>query len=87
MTYFLRTIDDANTSPFVAIPVFLNRCFRHSAIYINKASGIDRPEDIFGKTVGELAAYGHDAGITAKAILSDEFGFRSEASTRASRNH
>ena len=35
MTYFLRTIDDDPS--FLAIPVFPNRCFRHSAIYINKA--------------------------------------------------
>src|SRR6516225_11469948 len=55
MTYFLRTIDDDPS--FLAIPVFPNRCFRHSAIYINKASGIERPEDLVGKKIGELAVY------------------------------
>ncbi|MBV8399194.1 MAG: hypothetical protein JOZ17_10695, partial [Acetobacteraceae bacterium] len=78
MTYFLRTIDGAGDPPFVAIPVFPNRCFRHSAIYINKASGIERPEDLQCKTIGELALYGHDAGVMPKGILSDEFGFRPE---------
>ena len=73
MTYFLRTME-ADDPPFVALPVFPNRCFRHSAIYINKASGIARPEDLAGKTVGELALYGHDAGVMPKGILSDEFG-------------
>jgi hypothetical protein len=76
MTYFLRTIDDDPS--FLAIPVFPNRCFRHSAIYINKASGIERPEDLVGKKIGELAVYGHDAGVMPKGILSDEFGFRPE---------
>ncbi len=76
MTYFLRTMDFENP-PFVAIPVFPNRCFRHSAIYINKASGIKRPEDLAGKTIGELAVYGHDAGVMAKGILSDEYGLTS----------
>ena len=73
MTYFLRTMD-FEEPPFIAIPVFPNRCFRHSAIYINKASGIKTPGDLAGKTVGEFAVYGHDAGVWPKGILSDEFG-------------
>ena len=77
MTYFLRTFSGGE-SPFVAIPVFPNRCFRHSAIYINKASGIARPQDLAGKTIGELALYGHDAGVMPKGILSDEFGVKPE---------
>ena len=77
MTFFLRIID-GDDLPFVAIPVFPNRAFRHSAIYINKHAGIARPEDLNGKTIGELAVYGHDAGIMPKGMLSDEFGFRPE---------
>ena len=73
LTYFLRTFD-FDHPPFVAIPVFPNRCFRHSAIYINKASGIEKPEDLAGKTIGELALYGHDAGVWPKGILSDDYG-------------
>ena len=76
-TYYLRTFADG-PSPFVAIPVFLNRAFRHSAIYVNKASGIARPEDLTGKRIGELALYGHDAGVMPKGILSDEYGFKPE---------
>ncbi len=79
MTYFLRTFEDG-PSPFLAIPVFPNRSFRHGAIYINKASGITRPEDLVGKRIGELAIYGHDAGVMAKGILSDDFGVRPEQS-------
>ena len=77
MTYFLRTFQGQD-SPFAAIPVFPNRAFRHSAIYINRASGIQRPEDLNGKTIGELALYGHDAGIMSKGMLMDEFGFKPE---------
>lgn len=80
MTYFLRTFDDQDCSPFVAIPVFPVRAFRHGAIYINKASGIRRPQDLAGKRIGELALYGHDAGVMPKGILSDEFGLRPEQS-------
>lgn len=77
MTYFLRTFVSGE-SPFVAITVFPNRAFRHSAIYINKASGIERPQDLNGKTFGELALYSHDAGIMPKGMLMDEFGFKPE---------
>ncbi len=77
MTYFLRTFD-SDEPPFLALPVFLNRCFRHSAIYINKTKGIERPQDLAGKRVGELALYGHDAGVMSKGILSDEFGVKPE---------
>ena len=80
MTYFLRTFDQEGHSPFVSIPVFLVRSFRHGAIYINKASGIQRPQDLVGKRIGELALYGHDAGVMPKGILSDEFGVKPEQS-------
>ena len=77
MTYFLRTFADG-PSPFLALPVFPNRAFRHSAVYVGAASGIERPEDLVDRTIGELALYGHDAGVMAKGILADDFGFRPE---------
>ena len=73
LSYFLRTFD-FDDPPFLAIPVFPNRCFRHSAIYVNTSSGIEKPQDLAGKTVGELAIYRHDAGVWPKGILSDEYG-------------
>lgn len=80
MTYFLRTFDGEGRSPFLAIPAFPVRAFRHGAIYVNKASGIRRPQDLAGKRIGELALYGHDAGVMPKGILSDDFGVRPEQS-------
>jgi hypothetical protein len=77
LTYFLRTFADG-PSPFLAIPVFPNRAFRHAAIYVSASSGIRHPEDLVDRTIGELALYGHDAGVMAKGILSDEFGFKPE---------
>ena len=80
MTYFLRTFDEQGRSPFLAVPVFPVRAFRHGAIYVNKASGIERPQDLAGKRIGELGLYGHDAGVMPKGILSDEFGVKPEQS-------
>lgn len=72
-TYYLRTFVDGS-SPFIAIPVFPNRAFRHGAIYVNKASGIKQPEDLIGKRIGELALYGHDAGVIPRASLPTNMG-------------
>jgi 4,5-dihydroxyphthalate decarboxylase len=80
MTYYLRTFDAEGRSPFVALPVFLNRAFRHGAIYMSKAANICEPRDLIGKRIGELALYGHDAGVMPKGILSDEYGVRPEQS-------
>lgn len=77
LTYFLRTFDEADATrdaPFLALPLFLNRNFRHSAIYVNTAAGIEKPQDLAGKTIGEFALYGHDAGVWPKGILADEYG-------------
>ncbi|MEV8373472.1 PhnD/SsuA/transferrin family substrate-binding protein [Kribbella sp. NPDC056861] len=73
LTYSLRTWDTGE-SPFLALPIFPNRNFRHSAIFVNADSGITKPEDLAGKTIGEFALYGHDAGVWPKGILSDEYG-------------
>ena len=45
LTYFLRTFE-VDDPPFQMIPVFPVHSFRHSAIYINKASDIERPQDL-----------------------------------------
>jgi hypothetical protein len=77
LTYFLRMFD-LEDAPFLALPVFPNRNFRHSAIFVNAASGIEKPQDLAGKTVGEFALYGHDAGVWPKGILADDYGVTPE---------
>jgi 4,5-dihydroxyphthalate decarboxylase len=38
--------------PFIAIPVFPSRFFRHQSMYVNKDAGILKPEDLRGKRIG-----------------------------------
>lgn len=70
----------AGDDRFVAIPVFLNRVFRHSCVFINTHSGIRGPRDLVGCTIGEFGIYGQDSGVWAKGILPDEYGFALERS-------
>jgi 4,5-dihydroxyphthalate decarboxylase len=62
--------DDA---PFIAIPIFPSRYFRHSCIYVHADSGIREPRDLIGKRVGN-PEYQMTAPVWIRGILSDEYG-------------
>jgi 4,5-dihydroxyphthalate decarboxylase len=62
----------ADPPPFVAIPVFPSRFFRHSCIYVNRNSGIREPRDLIGKRVG-TPEFQMTAGVWIRGILSDEY--------------
>jgi ABC-type nitrate/sulfonate/bicarbonate transport system substrate-binding protein len=58
-------------SPFVALPVFTSRMFRHGCAYINKDSGVTVPGDLRGKTVG-VPEYQLSANVWIRGILADQ---------------
>jgi 4,5-dihydroxyphthalate decarboxylase len=60
-------------TPYVAVPVFLSRMFRHSAVYIRSDRGIEGPADLRGKTVG-VPEYQMSAVMWFRGYLKDEFG-------------
>ena len=62
--------------PYIAVPVFLSRAFRHTSIYVRK-DRIKRPEDLKGKRIG-LPEYQLSANVWARAILQDDYGVRPE---------
>ena len=64
-------------TPYTAIPAFPARMFRHSAIYIRTDRGIEAPSDLTGRRIG-VPLYGITAAMTARGILSDEYGVRAE---------
>src|SRR5262245_4940082 len=59
--------------PFVAIPVFPSRFFRHSCIFVSAKSGIRKPEELKGKRIG-VPEYQMTAPVWIRGILSDDYG-------------
>jgi 4,5-dihydroxyphthalate decarboxylase len=71
---YMMTLSRGET-PYLAIPAFVSKYFRHSAIYIRSDRGIRTPQDLAGKRVG-MPEYQMTACLWARGILEDEYGVR-----------
>lgn len=63
-------------SPYIAVPVFLSRAFRHTSIYVRK-DRIKKPEDLKGCRIG-IPEYQLTAIVWARSILQDDYGVHPE---------
>jgi 4,5-dihydroxyphthalate decarboxylase len=60
--------------PYVGVPAFVSRAFRHTAIYV-RTDRIKQPADLKAKKVG-LPEYQLTANVWARAILQDDYGVK-----------
>ena len=58
--------------PYVGLPVFPSRSFRHSAIFIRTDRGIRGPRDLAGRIVG-VREFSMTAALVARGILLSWF--------------
>lgn len=72
LSSYLLTLDEDGRGPFVAIPVFPSRAFRHNGIYVRVGSGIERPADLVGRVVG-IPEYQVTAAVWIRGLLEDEY--------------
>lgn len=62
-------------APFQAIPVFPNRKFRQSYIFVPEGSALTDAKQLKGKKVG-IPSWLNTAGLWARGILGDEYGVK-----------
>lgn len=62
-----------SSPPFVGLPVFTSRMFRHGSVYLNASAGIEQPADLVGKVVG-TPEYQLTAGVWVRGILAEQYG-------------
>jgi 4,5-dihydroxyphthalate decarboxylase len=70
-SFTLRTARGDN--PYVGIPVYPSRAFRHTSIVIRTDRGIASPADLRGRRMG-TPEYQLTACVWARALLEDDYG-------------
>jgi 4,5-dihydroxyphthalate decarboxylase len=60
--------------PYIAVPAFVSRTFRHTAIYV-RTDRVKTPGDLKGRKVG-VPEYQLTANVWARALLEDDYGVR-----------
>src|SRR5512142_1918944 len=65
----------AGASPFIAIPVFPSRVFRHGYFFINTDKGIKTPADLKDKR-GGVPEYSMTAAVYMRGLMQHEFGVK-----------
>lgn len=72
LSTYVATLD-VEQRPFVALPVYTSRMFRHGGIYINADAGIRAPSDLVGKRIG-APEFQLTAGVWIRGILDEHHG-------------
>jgi 4,5-dihydroxyphthalate decarboxylase len=62
-------------NPFVGLPVFTSRMFRHGSIFVSSTSGIMTPQDLAGRRVG-IPEYQMTAAVWLRGILQEFYGVK-----------
>ena len=72
MGAYLSTVDDPDR-PFVALPIFPSRLFRHSSVYVNADASISDVADLNGGVIG-TPEWSMTASLWMRGILGQHHG-------------
>ena len=70
---FMLAYANDNFRDYTLLPVFPLRTFRHKSVFVLKDSGITKPEDLRGKTIGS-PSYSSTSLTWLRGIFQDEYG-------------
>lgn len=74
LSYFLiRAVQEGPAAlPFVALPVFPSRAFRHGFVFVNRRAGIRHPKDLEGRRVG-CTEFRNTASVWIRGLLQERY--------------
>lgn len=72
MGAYLSSLGDADR-PFVALPVFPSRAFRHASVYLNADAGVSQAADLADRLVG-TPEWSMTASLWMRGILGEHYG-------------
>lgn len=70
-SYLIATA--AGRCPYVAVPAFVSRAFRHGAVYVRRDGPVRVPQGLKGRRVG-VPEYQVTAAVWVRAMLQDDHG-------------
>lgn len=69
---YIASLEDPEY-PFIALPVFLSKAFRHSAVYVRSDSDFHAPSELCGKRIG-TPEWSQTGSLWIRGIMGEHYG-------------
>ena len=72
---FMLAYSNDNFRDYTLLPIFPLRLYRHKSVFIRNDRGINKPEDLKGKTIG-TSGYSSTSLVWLRGIFQDEYNIK-----------